>query len=69
VNTTGSPRRRPGAGSVNKDIRRTSSIFDLDTYKNINLRDAGDLWKNVLTGNLKDANKLDKRGVSYFARL
>ncbi|KXN85490.1 Rabenosyn-5 [Leucoagaricus sp. SymC.cos] len=64
INTTGAPKRRP-APSLNatKGIRRSSSIFDLDTYKNINLRDAGDLWKNVLTGNLGDSSKPDKRAM------
>jgi hypothetical protein len=63
VNTSGAPMRRPGSGSVTHDLRRTSSIFDLDAYKNINLRDAGNLWKTVLKGNLKDGNKPDKRGL------
>ncbi|KAF5358235.1 hypothetical protein D9756_001669 [Leucocoprinus leucothites] len=63
VHTTGSPKRRPGSSLTSTGIRRTSSIFDLDTYKNLNLRDAGDLWKNVLTGNLGDNSKLDKRAM------
>jgi len=46
-----------------KEMRRTSSIFDLDVYTNINLRDAGDFWKSVLVGNFGDNSKPDKRGA------
>lgn len=62
VNTSGSAKRRPGPGTSVREVRRTSSIFDLDTLKSINLRDASDLWKNVLTGKLGDSATLDIRG-------
>lgn len=64
TNTSGLTKRRPNLGNNAHTIRRTSSIFDLDTFKNISIRDAGDLWKNVLTGSLRDNSKLDIRGLS-----
>ncbi|KAF9453251.1 FYVE-domain-containing protein [Macrolepiota fuliginosa MF-IS2] len=63
VNTSSSPTRRPGPDKNTLGIRRSSSIFDLDNFKNINLRDAGDLWRNVLTGNLKGTGELDTRAM------
>ena len=63
--TTSTLKRRQGSG-IAKEIRRTSSIFDLDAYKNINLRDAGDFWKNILTSSLGDNSKPDKRGAFFY---
>lgn len=57
---------RPGSSNVAHEMRRTSSIFDPGTYKNLNLREAGDLWKSVLVGNLGESDKLDKRGMSHY---
>jgi len=63
--TTSTLKRRQGSG-IAKEIRRTPSIFDLDAYKNINLRDAGDFWKNILTSSLGDNSKPDKRGAFFY---
>ena len=63
--TTSTLKRRQGSG-IAKEIRRTASIFDLDAYKNINLRDAGDFWKNILTSSLGDNSKPDKRGAFFY---
>ena len=62
LNTTSTLKRRQGSGMA-KEMRRTSSIFDLDAYTNINLRDAGDFWKSVLVGSFGDNSKPDKRGA------
>ena len=62
---TSTLKRQQGSG-IAKEIRRTSSIFDLGAYKNINLRDAGDFWKNVLTSSLGDNSKPDKRGAFFY---
>ncbi|XP_006458227.1 hypothetical protein AGABI2DRAFT_115236 [Agaricus bisporus var. bisporus H97] len=58
-----SPNQRQASGNANHGLRRASSIFDLDTYKTLNLRDANDLWRSVVAGNLGDTGKLDKRAM------
>lgn len=65
LNTTSTLKRRQGSG-MTKEMRRTSSIFDLDVYTNMNLRDAGDFWKSVLVGSFGDNSKPDKRGAYFY---
>lgn len=53
---------RPSARPLN-GVKRASSIFDFQTLKNMNINDAGDLWKGVVTGNFGDSARNEVRGL------
>ncbi|PPQ77503.1 hypothetical protein CVT25_011300 [Psilocybe cyanescens] len=46
-----------------KEPRRASSFFDFQTLRNLNINDAGDLWRGVVTGGLGDPAKDDIRAA------
>ncbi|KAF8201638.1 FYVE zinc finger-domain-containing protein [Pholiota molesta] len=52
---------RPGVVPLGRENRRASSFFDFQSLKAMNLHDAGDLWRGVITSSLGDAAKMDIR--------
>ncbi|KAH9484129.1 Rabenosyn-5 [Psilocybe cubensis] len=56
------PDKRPVLRS-SKEARRASSFFDFQTLRNLNINDAGDLWRGVVSGSLGDPVRNDIRAA------
>ena len=52
---------RPGPRPL-ANVNRRASIFDFGSLKNMNLNDAGSLWKGIVASNVIDSAKNDLRG-------
>ncbi|KAF8797914.1 hypothetical protein BYT27DRAFT_7228531 [Phlegmacium glaucopus] len=52
---------RPGRSG--RENHRASSIFDLQTLKNVNFNDASGLWRGVVSGGLRDTTKMEIRAA------
>jgi len=52
---------RPRIRPLSHSSRRVS-IFDLGSLKNINISDAGDLWKGIVSGKVMETAKNETRG-------
>jgi rabenosyn-5 len=48
------------------NVNRRASIFDFGSLKNMNLNDAGGLWKGIVASNVMDSAKNDLRGSCCF---
>lgn len=58
---------RPAIRPLSNENRRASSLFDFQSFRNMNINDASDLWRGVVTGTFVDSAKNDIRGSSCFA--
>ncbi|KDR81491.1 hypothetical protein GALMADRAFT_239465 [Galerina marginata CBS 339.88] len=54
---------RVETGMLGRDKRRASSFFDFQSLRNLNISDAGDLWRGVVTGGLGNTTKTDIRAA------
>ncbi|KAF8969944.1 FYVE zinc finger-domain-containing protein [Flammula alnicola] len=52
---------RPGIGTSGRENRRASSFFDFQNLRSLNIHDAGNLWRGVVSGSLGDPTKMDIR--------